>query len=192
MDVTDINRLRDAIILNVLLTNVDSHSKNYALILSGRSVTFAPLYDLMCGTAWPHVTQNMAQSIAGKTPGKHIAARHWRRMAKECGINGTALLRRVEQLASHVSTRVDAAADEVRAMPAGGHPMLAEFVNAIKARCRDVTTNLRGDGPGEGADEEPEEEESLPAETSKFYLMSGFSKSCLTTRPSKIKLNITH
>ena len=128
--------------LNVLLTNVDLHAKNYSLLLVGRSVTLAPLYDLMCGSVWPSVTQNMAQDIAKKNRGKYIAARHWRRMAEECGINGTALVRRVSELANMVAARVDEAAAQVRRMPAGDHRILKECVDAIKARCATALANL--------------------------------------------------
>jgi serine/threonine-protein kinase HipA len=163
----DVLRLRDAVILNVLLSNVDAHAKNYSLLLTGQGATMAPLYDLMCGAAWPDVTQNMAQDIGGKNRGKFIAARHWRREAAACGLNGTALLRRVAEMASAVAAEVDAAAMQVRAMPAGGHPMLPEFVDAIKARCRTVVANLAESAPGQGPadegdssrDEEMEDEE---------------------------------
>ncbi len=142
MQAGDILRLRDAIVLNVLLTNVDSHAKNYSLLLVGRSVTLAPLYDLMCGSVWPSVTQNMAQDIAKKNRGKYIAARHWRRMAEECGINGTALVRRVSELANMVAAKVDEAAAQVRRMPAGDHRILKECADAIKARCATALANL--------------------------------------------------
>lgn len=60
--------LTDAIVFNVLITNVDSHAKNYSLMLSGRGASLAHLYDLMCGAAWPDVTRNMAQDIGGQEP----------------------------------------------------------------------------------------------------------------------------
>ncbi|HEY8290158.1 MAG TPA: type II toxin-antitoxin system HipA family toxin, partial [Acetobacteraceae bacterium] len=84
MNAADIIGLMDAIVLNVLLTNVDSHAKNYSIMLSGRGARLAPLYDLMCGAAWPNITQNMAQDIGGQNRGRHIYRRHWRRMAAEC------------------------------------------------------------------------------------------------------------
>ena len=166
MQASDVLRLRDAVILNVLLANVDAHAKNYSLLLTGRGAAMAPLYDLMCGAAWPDVTRNMAQDIGGKNRGKFVAARHWRREAKMCGLNGTALLRRVAEMASKVAAEVDAAAAQVRAMPAGDHPMLPEFVEAMKARCRTVVANLAAAMPGEEpADEnDPSQDKGLEDE----------------------------
>lgn len=162
MQAGDILRLRDAVILNVLLTNVDSHAKNYSLLLSSRGAIMAPLYDLMCAAAWSDVTQNMAQDIAGKNRGKYVAARHWRGMAKECGINATSLVHRVRDMASKVGAEVDKAAEVVRAMPAGDHPMLPHFADAIKDRCRAITSNLAESGPTDNVDEDQEISEIQP------------------------------
>lgn len=159
MEAADIISLLQAVIFNVLLTNVDAHAKNYSILLSGRGARLAPLYDLMCGAAWANITQNMAQDTGGKNRGRHIHARHWRRMAGSCGLNGAAVLRTVAALAAKVAAEVAAAVEEVRNMPAGDHPMLRDFAAAIVQRCHLVTANLRDDGP----EEEPRDAaESVP------------------------------
>jgi serine/threonine-protein kinase HipA len=154
MGAADLIALMQAVIANVLLTNVDAHAKNYSILLTGRGARLAPLYDLMCGAAWPNVTENMAQGIGGKNRGGHIHARHWRRMAGECGLNGTALLRHVAALAAKVAFEVGPAADEVRKMPAGDHPMLADFVAAIRKRCATVAENLKERGRPDDQEED--------------------------------------
>src|SRR5690606_34214433 len=73
--------LRDAVVFNLLIGNVDAHAKNFALLLGhGGGVRLAPLYDLMCGTIYETVTRNMAMRIAGKSRGDHIHGRHWDRL----------------------------------------------------------------------------------------------------------------
>ena len=50
---------------------------------------------------------------------------------------------------------IDAACAEVRAMPAGDHPMLALFADEVRRRCATVKANLRsvaGDDPDGDAD----------------------------------------
>jgi serine/threonine-protein kinase HipA len=153
MSAADTLHLADATVLNVLLTNVDAHAKNYSTLLTGRGASLAPLYDLMCGAAWPNVTQNMAQDIGGKNRGRYIYARHWRRMAAECGLNARALVRRIEAMANKAAAEVDAAAEDVRAMPAGDHPMLRNFVAAIRERCSTVIRNLSEEGTDDEADD---------------------------------------
>ena len=143
----DVLALLRAVILNVLLTNVDAHAKNHSILLSAGSARLAPLYDLMCGAAWEGVTENMAQMIGDQTRGRHVHARHWRRMAESCGLGGAAVVREVAAMAAKVSAEVDAAVEEVRAMPAGGHSMLDLFAEKIQKQCALVASNLRED-PG--------------------------------------------
>lgn len=148
----------DAVVLNVLLANVDSHAKNYSLLFdrAGEPPRLAPLYDLMCAAAWDNITQNHAQSIGGERRGRQVRARHWARMAAGCGLNAKAVLRRVADLGHRMQAEVGGAVAEVRAMPGGDHAMLPVFADAIRQRCRTVVLNASRDpGPGE---EEPGDE----------------------------------
>jgi serine/threonine-protein kinase HipA len=138
----DLARLTDAVIVNVLLTNVDSHAKNYSILLTNKGGRLAPLYDLMCGDAWDNITQNLPQDVGDQRRGRHIAEGNWRRMAQDCGLNPTGLVRRVGELAYRVEKEIDAAANEVRAMPAGDHVMLREFVEAVRGRCKTVAISV--------------------------------------------------
>ncbi len=142
MTAADRLRLLDAVIFNVLICNTDAHAKNYSVLFHGRRAGLAPLYDLMCAAAWEGITANLAQTIGGKNRGGHIHARHWQRMAAECGLRGVAVLRRVGALATRVHGEIDAACQEVRAMPAGDHPMLPHFATEVRRRCATVKANL--------------------------------------------------
>jgi serine/threonine-protein kinase HipA len=113
----DTRRLLDAVVFNVLIGNVDSHAKNYSMIVSSDRVSLAPLYDLMCGAAWESITLNHAQSIGGQRRGMHMRRQHWMRMAEECGLNGTAVARQVVRLADAVLRQLDSAIDAVRPCP---------------------------------------------------------------------------
>src|SRR5690606_9687726 len=86
MTAVDITRLLDAVIFNIAIGNVDSHAKNYSILLTPDGVALAPLYDLMSGLPWPGITQNHAQAVGGQVRGRHIQARHWRRLAEACGL----------------------------------------------------------------------------------------------------------
>lgn len=134
--------LLDGIIFNVLINNADSHAKNYSIYLLPDGPQLAPLYDLMCAAPCWDVTQNMAQAIDGKNRGNHIHGQHWQRLARACGLNPTAVLRRVEDLATATLAQAPAATAAVEAMPAGGHPLLGEFSGTIEHRCRAVLQNL--------------------------------------------------
>lgn len=149
MTARDITRLLDAVILNIALGNVDSHAKNYSVLLLPRRTELAPLYDLMSGLVWPNITQNHAQDIGGQQRGRYIFARHWRRMAEAAGLAGPATVRRVEQVVGRLLAALPAAVDEVASMPAGPSEMLRAFADAIDERARLVLANAAREGDGE-------------------------------------------
>ena len=72
MPPTDIVRLLDMVVLNVLACNTDAHAKNYSIMIRGNGASLAPLYDVMCGEVWENVTKNLAQTIAGESRGDHL------------------------------------------------------------------------------------------------------------------------
>jgi serine/threonine-protein kinase HipA len=64
MTARDINGLLDAVIFNIAIGNVDSHAKNYSILLTSNGPVLAPLYDLMSGLEWAGITPNHAQAVA--------------------------------------------------------------------------------------------------------------------------------
>ena len=99
MPPTDIVRLVDMVVFNVLACNTDAHAKNYSIMIRGNGVSLAPMYDVMCGEVWENVTKNLAQKIAGKSWGDYLKGRHWQRFARECGLNPKQVVDRVGVLA---------------------------------------------------------------------------------------------
>jgi serine/threonine-protein kinase HipA len=149
MTARDITRLLDAVIFNVAIGNVDSHAKNYSILLHPRRAELAPLYDLMSGLDWPNITPNHAQDVGGQRRGRHIYGRHWRRMAEETGLAGPATVRRVIAVASRVIAELKGAMDEVAAMPAGAGERMHRFATAIGERAKAVSDHAAVEGPAE-------------------------------------------
>lgn len=145
MTARDTNRLIDAVIFNIAIGNVDSHAKNYSIMLGPGGARLAPLYDLMSGLAWQGITENHAQAIAGQRRGRHIHGRHWRRMAEAAGLSARGTIRRVEQVTSRLLHELTAAVTEVAAMPTGPG-MLDIFREQIERRATEVRANARVDG----------------------------------------------
>lgn len=146
MTARDINRLLDAVIFNIAIGNVDSHAKNYSILLNPRRTELAPLYDLMSGLDWANITQNHAQDIGGQRRGRHVYGRHWRRMAEEAGLSRPGVIRRVDQLTGRLLAELEAAGEEVAAMPAGSGGMLAVFKASIGERASLVRSHARLEG----------------------------------------------
>jgi serine/threonine-protein kinase HipA len=142
MQAPDVVNLLDYVVFNVLACNTDAHAKNYSMMISGKGFKLAPIYDVMCGLAWEHVTRNMAQKIAGKTRGEHLKRRHWQRFASDVGLNAPRLIARVEDLAKGALAEAKNAAADVAAMPAGAHPLMAQVTQAIEGRARAILSGL--------------------------------------------------
>ncbi|WBX84004.1 type II toxin-antitoxin system HipA family toxin [Sphingosinicella microcystinivorans] len=158
MTARDINRLLDAVIFNVAIGNVDSHAKNYSILLGPGAPQLAPLYDLTSGLAWANITQNHAQAIGGQRRGRHIYGRHWRRMAEAAGLAARGTIQRAEQVTARLLRELPAAVEEVATMPAGA-AMLDIFAKEIEERATEVRTHAGQDGvpdvPEVPADDSP-------------------------------------
>jgi serine/threonine-protein kinase HipA len=143
MPPTDIVRLLDMVVLNVLACNTDAHAKNYSITIRGNGASLAPMYDVMCGEVWKNVTKNLAQTIAGERRGDYIMGRHWQQFARECGLNPKQVIDRVGALAKSVIAEAGAAESEVAAMPAGGHAILGQTRQAAERRARALLAQLQ-------------------------------------------------
>jgi serine/threonine-protein kinase HipA len=142
MPPTDLVRLLDMVIFNVLVCNTDAHAKNYSLMIRAGGVSLAPMYDVMCGEVWENVTKHLPQKIGGNSRGDQLKRTHWQRFASECGLNPRQVIERVEALAKSAIAEADAAASEVAGMPAGHHAILDHARRAVETRARALIAQL--------------------------------------------------
>ena len=143
MPPTEIVRLLDMVVVNVLVCNTDAHAKNYSIMIRASAPSLAPMYDVMCGEVWENVTKNHAQKIAGEGRGGQLTGRHWQRFARDCGLNPKQVIDRVGAMARSVIAEAEASESEVAAMPAGGHPILSKTRQAVEIRARAILAQLR-------------------------------------------------
>jgi serine/threonine-protein kinase HipA len=142
MPPTEIVRLLDMVILNVLACNSDAHAKNYSIMIRPGNASLAPIYDVMCGEVWENVTKNLAQKIAGISRGDQLKRTHWHQFARECGLNPKQVIDRVGTLAESVIAEAELTSSEVAAMPAGNHAILLETQQAVERRARQLLSEL--------------------------------------------------
>ena len=136
MPPTEIVRLLDMVIFNVLACNSDAHAKNYSIMIRAGNTSLAPMYDIMCGEVWENVTKNLAQKIAGVSRSEHLKRTHWQQFARECGLNPRQVIERVDALAKSAIAEAELATFEVAAMPAGNHAILDQTRQAVERRAR--------------------------------------------------------
>jgi serine/threonine-protein kinase HipA len=143
MPPTEIVRLLEMLILNVLVCNSDAHAKNYSIMICAGKASLAPMYDIMCGEVWENITKNLAQKIAGMSRGDHLNRTHWQQFARECGLNPKQVIDRIDAFAKSAIAEAELAASEVAAMPAGDHEVLGQARQAVERRARQLLTQLQ-------------------------------------------------
>jgi len=176
MAATEIVRLLDMVIFNVLVCNTDAHAKNYAIMIRAGAASLAPMYDVMCGEVWESVTKHLAQRIADERRGDRLEARHWQQIGRQCGLNPKEVVGRVEALANLVIAEAETAASEVATMPGGPHESLGVARQAVERRALSVLTQLRF-GDRQMARAVPEGDE-LPVEERVSARLSLWHGSC--------------
>ncbi|MQY18067.1 type II toxin-antitoxin system HipA family toxin [Nocardia macrotermitis] len=78
----DVQRFVQALIFNWLVCGTDGHARNYSLLLSGRTVRLAPLYDLNSHLAYSDGSGNsLSISVAGVFHADRITVDSWVRFA---------------------------------------------------------------------------------------------------------------
>jgi serine/threonine-protein kinase HipA len=168
---TDIIRLLDMVVVNVLCCNTDAHAKNYSIMIRGNGASLAPIYDIMCGEVWGNVTKNFAQKIAGKSRGDDLKGRDWQRFARECGLNPRQVVDRVGALAKSAIAEAEAAASEIAAMSAGSHEILEPTRQAVERRACVLLAQLQEVGSETAT--EAANADALPAQVESELESSG-------------------
>jgi serine/threonine-protein kinase HipA len=134
-------RFFDAVAFNWLIGGTDAHAKNYSLLLSGRQVALAPLYDIASALPYdgmPLKKLRMAMKFGGDYPLTIRTPTMWAKVATEFTLPQDAVRARAAQLMDAVRDAfADAAA--VPDVAALGSTLPARLVDAVAeqvARCR--------------------------------------------------------
>jgi serine/threonine-protein kinase HipA len=154
MPATEVVRLLDIVVFNIIACNTDAHAKNYSIMIRGSGASLAPTYDVMCGEVWGNVARNFAQKIAGKDRGDDLGGKDWQQLARACGLNPKQVIDRVGALAKSALAEAEPADAEVAAMPAGSHPILGRTREAVERRSRTLLAKLHETGEGAVAERE--------------------------------------
>ena len=129
--------LLDAAVFNLIAGNADAHGKNFSLLHDTRTVSLAPLYDLLSTAAYPELSPNLAMRIGRRTTLDQIGPDTWTAFAKEAGLAAPFVRRRARELADAVRTAVNDVAD--RTATAGlDREALAAVASRIATRAERV------------------------------------------------------
>jgi serine/threonine-protein kinase HipA len=107
-------RFFEALTLNWLICGTDAHSKNYSLLLAGRQVRFAPLYDVASALPYPDMPIQKLR-LAMKFGGSYLVTTRspsmWPQVSKELGLPMDIVIERARSLMDRLP---DAFADAAR------------------------------------------------------------------------------
>lgn len=113
---TEVLKLLDAALFNLIIGNADAHGKNFSLLYRPGGAKLAPLYDLMSTVAYPHIATGMAMKFGGARTLDEMDADTFARFAADTGLAAPFVRRRAVDLAKTVdgkaSTVASAIADE--------------------------------------------------------------------------------
>lgn len=132
---TAIRQFADALIWNWLIGGTDAHAKNYSLLLSGRQLALAPLYDV--ASALPYGIHERKLRSAMKIGGSYRIFPdydRWPAAAMELGLKAEELRERVRQLALAAPDAFEQAA-AAPAVSALGHPLSQRLITLVANRC---------------------------------------------------------
>lgn len=113
----DLDTFIAAMGFNWLIAGTDAHAKNFSLLLRGRRVRLAPLYDIASILPYGDVDLQkveLAMKIGGEYKLNHIALRQWQKFAREMRIEPNELIELLVAMAKRIPDEVNVARARAR------------------------------------------------------------------------------
>lgn len=131
--VRDLQAMLDAVIFNCLIGNDDAHGKNFSLLYGwdatgGRTVSLAPLYDLISTAQYENLSKAMAMKLGGESDSQKLNQVHFAKFAGDVGLTKPIVRTRVAELASTTAKAIDGVSKEI--------PEAKEIALALSERTR--------------------------------------------------------
>jgi serine/threonine-protein kinase HipA len=113
----DLDTFIGALGFNWFIAGTDTHAKNFSLLLSGRRVRLAPLYDTASILAYDGFDMHkvkFAMKIGGEYQLSQIGLRQWQKFAREVRVQPDKLIARLAAMAKQLPDEVNAASVRAR------------------------------------------------------------------------------
>jgi serine/threonine-protein kinase HipA len=113
----DLETFIDALGFNWIIAGTDAHAKNYSLLLSGRRIRLAPLYDVASILPYDDFDfqkMKLAMKVDGEYKLSLIGLRQWQKFAREMRIDTDALVERFAAMAERFPDQVNVARASAR------------------------------------------------------------------------------
>jgi serine/threonine-protein kinase HipA len=113
----DLDTFIAAMGFNWLIAGTDAHAKNFSLLLSGRRVRLAPLYDIASNLPYDEIDLQkikLAMKIGGEYKLTQIGLRQWQKFAREMRIEADELIALLVSMTKQLPDAVNAARTRAR------------------------------------------------------------------------------
>jgi serine/threonine-protein kinase HipA len=113
----DLQTFIAALGLNWIIGGTDAHAKNFSLLLSGRRIRLAPLYDVASILPYDEFDLRkvkLAMKIGGEYKLTQIGLREWQKFAREVRVDADELLERLMAMAKQLPDEVSVARTRAR------------------------------------------------------------------------------
>jgi len=142
----DVDTFIGALGFNWLIAGTDAHAKNFSLLLSGRQVRLAPLYDV--ASTLPYEGFDMhkvkfAMKIGGEYKLSQIGLRQWQKFARKVRVEPDRLIARLAAMAKQLPDEVNDARAEAGEQGLDA-PIIERLAAKLIERGRDCERQLTG------------------------------------------------
>lgn len=110
---TDVLKLLDAAIFNLVVGNADAHGKNFSILYDDQGPRMASLYDLLSTIAYPDLSPKMAMRIGKRATLAEMDAVGWQTFAKEAGVGLPLVRRRITDLVDSTAEAVARVVEDI-------------------------------------------------------------------------------
>jgi serine/threonine-protein kinase HipA len=107
----DLHTFFAALGFNWLIAGTDAHAKNFSLLLSGRRVRLAPLYDVASVLPYDEFDMHkvkLAMKIGGEYKLNQIGLREWQKFAREMRVDAAELVEKLDVMAKRLPDELNA------------------------------------------------------------------------------------
>lgn len=98
---------------NTSINNTDAHAQNYSVLITAKSTSIAPLYDMVTTTFWPQFDNRLAMKIGGAQRASAVTPANWRKLAQQNNLDPDTVEQIATTVAKDVINNSDKAYDQV-------------------------------------------------------------------------------
>ena len=124
-----------------LAGNADGHAKNLSVLYTGRGLTLAPVYDLVCTRAYPRLHRDLAFAVGGGRNPDRLQEDNWRAFAEAIDVKPRLVLGQLERLVGQAEEAFEQAVDQLRDQVGDSHA-IQHVGKATRKRIRAIRSHL--------------------------------------------------